>query len=159
MSGLETDRYEYSNLRCDSRNEGEKGPHNSLYKLRLCLHFLCTCPPPPLAANLCLATSDQEECLRLCQTLMGTELVSPHAFLLRNVPRTNTESLFLFAFIAQASVEMDRYRGLCCWYTPITTSLFLCSLLLVHVLRRPCLPAMTNIVASAHMTGVGLVTT
>jgi hypothetical protein len=88
MSGLETDRYEYSNLRCDSRNEGEKGPYNNPYKLRLCLHFVCSPPSLPLPANLCLATSDREECLRLCQTSMGTELVSPHAFLLRNAPRT-----------------------------------------------------------------------
>jgi len=46
MSGLETDRYEYSNLVCNSRADGEEGPHNSLHKLRLCLHFFYSSPTP-----------------------------------------------------------------------------------------------------------------
>jgi hypothetical protein len=47
MSGLETDRYEYSNLQCGSRQDGKEGSHNP-YKLWLCLHFLCS----PLAVSL-----------------------------------------------------------------------------------------------------------
>ena len=88
----------------------------------------------PLAANFCFATNDREECLRLCQGSIGAELVSAHAFLCE-ICHENEKS-FPCAFIAQASVEMDRYRGLCCWYTSITLSLFFW-LVLKSVPTRP----------------------
>jgi hypothetical protein len=76
MSGMESDRYEYSNLLCDSRSEGDEVS----YKLRLCLHFLFVCSLS-IAANLCFATNDREECLRECEHSIGAELVSAHALL------------------------------------------------------------------------------
>jgi hypothetical protein len=154
MSGLETDRYEYSNLGCDRRVDGEEDP----YKLRLCLHFLCMCMLPfPLAQPTCvLSQVTGKNVLEDAKARLGQQNLLARMFFFAKCA-TNTEKYFLFAFIAQASVAMDRYRGLCCWYISITISLFLCSL--VHVLRRPCLPAMTNIVVSARRTRVGLVTT
>ncbi len=131
MSGLETGRYEYSNLACRSRDEGDEGPHNP-YKLRLCLHFLCRPPlPVSLAGNLCFATSYRDECLKGCQDSIGAGLVSAHAFLCEMCHEN--EKSFPFAFIAQASVEMDRYRGLCCWYTSIAIRLLLRSLCMSYV--------------------------
>ena len=159
MSGLETDRYEYSNFVCESRVDGEEGPHNSLHKLRLCLHFLYS-SPPPLPPSPSQLVSGHKWPGRMSQTMPnidGDRTCKPTCFSFAKCT-TNTERHFPFAFIAQASVEMDRYRGLCCWYASITSSLCLCSLL-VHASRRPCLPAMTNTVVSAHGMRVGLVTT
>ncbi len=125
----------------------------------VCISYVHASPPPrsrlPLAASLCFATSDWDKCLRECQNSIGAKLVSAHAFLCEMCHEHGKS--FPFAFVAQASVEMDRHRGLCCWYTSITISLCLCSL--VHFIHRPCLPVMTSIVVSAHGTRVGLVST
>jgi hypothetical protein len=102
MSGLETDRYEYSKLACRSRDEGGEGPHNP-YKLRWCLHFLFTPPHPShltLAANLCFATNDREDCLKKCQDSIGAGLVNynksfPTCFSLRKCATKTTNHLLL----------------------------------------------------------------
>ncbi len=51
MSGLETGRYEYSNLNCESRGEGDEGSHNP-YKMSVCLHFLRLPPSSPSRSQL-----------------------------------------------------------------------------------------------------------
>ena len=114
MSRLETDRYGYSNSACCSRDEG-----GEIVSAFLMFTPTPTTIPVSLAGNFCFATIDREECLRLCQKSIGAGLVSAHAFFCVKCHEATLKTR-PFAFIAQASVEMDRYRGLCCWYTSIT---------------------------------------
>ena len=157
MSGLETHRDEYSNLLCESRGEGDEGPHI------IHMNWNCVCisyhvpSPSPFCSQLVFCRKWPGWMSQRMPKLDWGSRTCERACLFFAKCATNTESHFLLPSFAQASVVMDRYRGLCCWYTSITLSLLLRSL--VHVLRRPCLPAMTNIVVSAHGTRVGLVTT